>query len=144
MSCSKLKHDKAELRVCQRRSRAAVVRKLWVTGGKSERSMNYIDTESQSYSLLYQLNDALCIHKEDFSLWLLVKSSSMAVKDVCNLETRGGKQFRHLIPVALMTPQLASRLPLCPKWDPNWLWNLCLNLQINIICDNTADFNFGM
>lgn len=68
MSCSKLKHDKAELRVCQRRSRAAVVRKLWVTGGKSERSMNYIDTESQSYSLLYQLNDALCIHKEDFSL----------------------------------------------------------------------------
>ena len=42
-----------------------------------------------SYSLLYQLNDALCVHEEDFSLWLLVESSSVAVQDVCNLKTRG-------------------------------------------------------
>lgn len=40
------------------------------------------------HSLLHQLNNALCVHKKDFSLGLLVKSSSMAVKDVCNLETR--------------------------------------------------------
>lgn len=41
------------------------------------------------HSLLHQLNDALCVHKEDFSLRLLVQSSSMAVQDVGNL---GGKR----------------------------------------------------
>lgn len=42
--------------------------------------------KNQLYSLLHQLNDALCIHEKDFSLRLLVKSSSMAVKYVCNLK----------------------------------------------------------
>lgn len=37
-------------------------------------------------SLLHELNNTLCVHKEDFSLGFLVKSSSMAIQNVCNLE----------------------------------------------------------
>lgn len=52
-------------------------------------------------SLLHQLNNALCVHEEHFSFRLLVESSSMAVQDVCNLETRGDNQCKYLIPAAV-------------------------------------------
>lgn len=48
-----------------------------------------------SHSLLYQLNNALRVHKEDLSLGLLVKSGRVAVEDVRNL---GHKQYKHLNP----------------------------------------------
>lgn len=57
--------------------------------------MQQITEYRVSYSLLHQLNNALCVHKEHFSLGLLVKSSSMAVQDVCNLETREINNVRY-------------------------------------------------
>ena len=62
---------------------------VWANPRNSNVNAEWLaSTQRRWNSLLHQLNNALCIHKENLSLRLLVKCSSVAVKDVSNLGTR--------------------------------------------------------
>lgn len=99
---------------------------VWANTRKSHLNADWLWLTQRTWlSLLHQLNNALCVHEEDFSLRLLVECSSVAVEDVCNLGMRqfSMKLFQHPTDVLNTTLITLNFLLLSLKWL-GWAWQV--------------------
>lgn len=97
---------------------------VWANTRKSNLNPDWlVSTQRTRRSLLHQLNNALCVHEEDFSLWLLVQCRSMAVQDVCNLGTRQfNMELRQYLTDVLNTTRMVLNFSLLLINWLGWAW----------------------